>query len=225
MAVEHGYGKIVTDGLVFCLNIADSNCYQGTGTSINDLSNNTSAITINNPSFITDYGGGLQCSTNEFIVSDSKVPTDYVSVEVLYKRDGNEGGEDIVFNKESCWELRDDNDDIKWAVMASNRTWFWYDTGINVSVGEVTHIILTYDGSNIKTYKNGALGNNYSYPAGGILANQTTAYPKFNSRSATKTSVQNPGNRTCFIFNIYNRALTPQEVQQNYNATKTRFGL
>ena len=29
----------------------------------------------------------------------------------------------------------------------------------------------------------------------------------------------------CNTYKIYNRALTPQEIQQNYNATKGRFGL
>jgi hypothetical protein len=217
--------NIVTDGLVLALDAANNKSYPGSGTSISDLTGNTSAITINSPSFITANGGGLQCSTNEFIVADDKIATDYVSVEVFYKRDANEGGEDIVFNKESTWELRDDNNNIQWAVMATNRSWFWYNTGIDVTVGETTLITLTYDGSSVKTYKNGVLDNNEAYPAGGVLANQTTAYPKFNSRNATKTSVQNPGNRTCFIFNIYDRSLTPSEVLQNYNATKSRFGL
>ena len=28
-----------------------------------------------------------------------------------------------------------------------------------------------------------------------------------------------------YTFKIYNKALTPQEIQQNYNAQKSRFGL
>lgn len=221
----HYSPKIVTDGLVFALNFANPKSYPGTGTSINDLSRNTSAITVNSPSFITDYGGGLQCSTNEFIVADDKVATNYVTVEVLYKRDANEGGEDIVFNKESTWELRDDNGNVQIALMASNQSWFWYDTGIDVAVGEIVHLAMVYNGNDIKTYKNGILEHTYNYPDGGILANQTTAYPKFNSRHATKTTVQNPGNRTCFVYNIYDRALTTSEVLQNFNAQKSRFGL
>jgi hypothetical protein len=29
----------------------------------------------------------------------------------------------------------------------------------------------------------------------------------------------------CSVFKVYNRSLTPQEIQQNYTATKSRFGL
>jgi hypothetical protein len=221
----HHSPRIVRDGLVFALNFGDINCYPGSGTVINDVTRTSSAITVNSPSYITDFGGGLQCSTNEFIVADDKYATDYVTVDVVYKRDANEGGEDIVFNKESTWELRDDAGDVQIALMASNQSWFWYDTGINVSVGDLVQLTMVYNGNDVKTYKNGTLGHTYDYPDGGVLANQTTAYPKFNSRNANKTSVQNPGNRTCFVFNIYDRALTAAEVQYNYIAYKTRFGI
>ena len=217
--------NIVRDGLVLALNPASPRCYSGTGTVLNDLSKNSSAITVNTPTYITANGGGLQCSTNEFIVADDLIPTDYVTVEVFYKRDANEGGEDIVFNKESCWELRDDNNNVQIALMASNQSWFWYDTGIDVVVGEIVYLAMAYNGDDIKTYKNGTLAHTRDYPNGGILANQTSAYPKFNSRNAGKTSVQNPGNRTLFAYNIYNRALSATEISQNYNAQKSRFGL
>jgi hypothetical protein len=217
--------NIVTDGLVLALDIASPRCYPGSGTILNDISKTTSAITVNTPTYVTTNVGGLQCSTNEFIVADDVTATDYVTVDVFYKRDANEGGEDIVFNKESCWEIRDDNGNVQNAVMANNQSWFWYDTGIDVSVGETVNLTLVYDGNDVKTYKNGTLQHTRDYPNGGVLANQSSAYPKFNSRGSGKTSVQNPGNRTLFIYNIYNRALSQSEITQNYNALKGRFGL
>ena len=217
--------NIVRDGLVLALDVASSRSYPSSGTVLNDLSRNTSAITVNTPTFTSDYGGGLQCSTNEFIVTDDKLPTDYVTVEVFYKRDANEGGEDIVFNKESCWELKDDNGDVQIALYATNQNWFWYDTGIDVAVGEIVYLAMVYNGDDVKAYKNGVLADTRDYPNGGVLANQTTAYPKFNSRNSGKTSVQNPGNRTLFSYSIYNRALNSTEILQNFNNRKGRFGL
>ena len=41
--------------------------------------------------------------------------------------------------------------------------------------------------------------------------------------NCTRTTVQNPGNHTFYQFRIYDRALTDEEVAQNYNANINRF--
>ena len=112
-----------------------------------------------------------------------------------------------------------------WAVMASNQGWFWHDTGVNIDVGETAQVILTYDGDYVKFYKNGELIQSYSYPGGGVLGSQTSCYPKLNSRGCTRSTVTNPGNHTFYQFRIYDRALTVEEAQQNFNAQKMKFGL
>ena len=57
--MSNKYGpRIVTDGLVLCLDAADRNCYAGTGSTAYDQSGNGSNGTfINSPSYTTDYGG------------------------------------------------------------------------------------------------------------------------------------------------------------------------
>jgi len=74
---------------------------------------------------------------------------------------------------------------------------------------------LTYNGTTGTSYINGAYDNQHTgtfkAPTGNIRYNVVGGGLK----SDTKLSV----------FNIYNRALSPAEVLQNYNATKGRFGL
>jgi hypothetical protein len=218
--------KIITDGLVLCLDAGDRKSYSGSGNTWTDRSGNSISTLINAPTFTSNFGGGIICEeTDEFIASDDVTATDYVSVECWYTKDSEGSGEDIVWNKESCWELNDNDGNLSWAVMANNQGWFWYNTGVDIAVGETAHFVLTYDGNYVRFYKNGVLGSTYTYPSGGVLANQTSCYPKLNSRHCTRTTVQNPGNHTFYQFRIYDRAITSAEVLQNFNATKRRFGL
>jgi hypothetical protein len=53
----------------------------------------------------------------------------------------------------------------------------------------------------------------------------SSQYFKLGSRGAGPTGLGQPWTGVFYSAKIYNRALTTQEVLQNYNATKTRFGL
>ena len=219
-------GPITTNGLITALDFGNLVSYETGNSSGYSLTGSDSFDLFNSPEFTTDFGGGIVCEeTDEFIALNDKTPTDYVSVECWYTRVSGGSGEDIVFNKESSWELKDNGGDLMWAVMASNQGWFWHDTGVNMDVGETAQVILTYDGDYVKFYKNGELIQSYSYPGGGVLSSQTSCYPKLNSRGCTRSTVTNPGNHTFYQFRIYDRALTVEEAQQNFNAQKMKFGL
>tara|TARA_R110001606_G_scaffold379176_1_gene539100 strand:+ start:3 stop:1340 length:1338 start_codon:yes stop_codon:yes gene_type:complete len=217
-------GPIVTSGLIRALDFSNLVCYESGDSDGSDLTGNDTFDLFNSPTFTSNFGGGIICEeTDEFIALDDVTATDYVSVECWYTKDSEGAGEDIVWNKESCWELNDNNGNLSWAVLASNQGWFWYDTGVDIAIGETAHFVLTYDGNYVRFYKNGVLESTYTYPSGGVLANQNSCYPKLNSRNCTRTTVQNPGDHTFYQFRIYNRAITDGEVQQNYNATVNKF--
>ena len=217
---------IVTDGLITALDFSNLVCYEPDNNVGYDLTGNDTFDLFNSPLDVSTFKGGISFSeTDEFLALNDVTATDYVSVEVWYTRTSAGVGEDIVFNKESCWEVRDDGGNIQWALMANNKGWFWYDSTANIAVGETIHFVLTYDGNHVKSYKNGDLVQTYTYPSGGVLKNQTSCYPKLNSRSCTRTSVHNPGNHTFYEFRIYDRAITLPEVQQNFNAGRNRFGI
>ena len=217
-------GNIVTDGLVTALDFSNLVSYESGNSSGYSLTGSVGFDLFNSPTDTSNFGGGIKCEeTDEFIALDDVIATDYVTVEVWYTRDSAGSGEDIVFNKESCWEVKDNGGNIQWALMANNKSWFWYDSTANIAVGETVQFVLTYDGNYVKSYKNGELVQTYTYPSGGVLATQTSCYPKLNSRNCTRTSVQNPGNHTFYQFRIYDRALTDGEIQQNYKANINRF--
>lgn len=212
--------RVVTDSLEF---VVDANNPKGvSGNNTFNLLTGDQNYNYGSPSVTS---GGLYCNGSSFIaVDDGTYNFNYVTVSAVYKRNSNQGGEDIVFNKESVWELRDDNGNLQWAVYADNKVWFWQDTGVDIAVGETAAVCLSYDGNYVRFYKNGVLEQTYTYPSGGVLTTQSN-YPKFNSRNTTKTSIQNPGDRTLYHWSLYSRALSDDEVAQNYAALRGRFGI
>ena len=69
MAVEHGYGRIVTDGLVLCLDAADNNSYPGSGNTWTDLSGQgNNGTLVNGPTFNSGNKGSLDFDgTNDHV--------------------------------------------------------------------------------------------------------------------------------------------------------------
>jgi hypothetical protein len=81
------------------------------------------------------------------------------------------------------------------------------------------YVTILYNGTNTQLYLNGQL-------------EQSLATTERGSDSTGKVAIGRGGNFNGVYYNgniantqIYNRALSAQEVLQNYNATRTRFGL
>ena len=215
---------IVTDGLIRALDFSNLVSYESGSSSGYDLTGNDTFDLINDPIYTSDFGGGLICdATDDFIVLGDVTATDYVSAECWFRNDINDSSENIIFNKESSWEVKEQNGILQWALLASNRSWFWSNANVSVGEGEMCHIVLTYDGNYVKFYFNGVETVSYTYPSGGVLASQTSCYPKLNSRGCTRTSPSSLGNKSYFQFRIYDRALTNDEVSQNFQAQSSRF--
>ena len=114
-----------------------------------------------------------------------------------------------------------------------NYSFFFYETNIVVGFGNGTgyvtngigisnvpinkwhHILGTFDGFNLNFYINGNLINNVT----------TTAIPNQNSDNLNIIQTQYSIDGKVAIAKLYNRALTADEVLQNFNATRGRFGI
>ena len=218
--------KIVTDGLTVSLDAGNINSYKGSGSTMTNLVGTPNATLFGSPSFTNDKKGGIICTSTCTISVDTTIGSNYFTTCLFFKYNSNgPSAESILFNKENCWEMRDDGGALNWAVWTSNQSWFWHDSGGRITAGAYNFVALSYGGSSVKTYLNGSLIETYTYPAGGVLANQSAAYPKFNSRDTNFGVGSYPGNNTLYYWMIYNRALTDNEVSQNYKSLKSRFGL
>ena len=223
------YGpKIVTSGLVLCLDAANKRSYPGTGTTWTDLSGNSNNGTlINGPTFNSGNQGS--------IVFDGT--NDYISVPHAFNI--SSGG--VTFN---IWFKLTST---SWTPLIADWTGSPYSFIIQVYTGLLNIGLRNAADVNLLGLSNPTINANAIYNLQ-IAYDETT---KIGSSyingilNDTKTSVQadaaivNSSNTwsiglkqdtgnvisgNVYSCNIYNRSLTAAEVLQNYNATKSRFG-
>jgi hypothetical protein len=216
--------SIVRNGLLIYLDAQDKDSYSS-GTTWTDLSGNGNHFTTVGGTYTSSAPSKWNFSgQSQLAYCANVVASDYFTAECVFRKTGEEAGDDILFNKENTWEVRTNGSSIQWAVYTSNVSWYWSNVIPSISLNTYYHMALTYDGVNLKTYLNGVLKDTTSYT--GTLANQTSAWPKLNARGNAQTTGDGShnGNHDFYIFRLYNRGLSATEVLQNYNASKSRFG-
>ena len=234
MGLSHS-PKIVTNGLVLALDAANKRSYPGTGTTWTDLSgNNNNGTLTNGPTFSTDNMGYITFDgTNDYLSLNSALnfstSTGFTICMFLQKVNNQSGtgwnyfysngsptvelggygqtGNSFVFKDNTVANTEIGSQDIvsSWSYIAfgtnaSTRTSYIYT--LNATVG----LVLT---TSVGSVSNITLGFERFFTTGPSGGPAGTTY--FRSKCAT--------------IQAYNRVLTAVEVSQNYNATKSRFGL
>ena len=80
-----------------------------------------------------------------------------------------------------------------------------------------SHIVVTYDGTNLNIYRNGSLASPST--STGNITNTSKALEIGRRGTASYFTGKLTGQK------IYNKALSLSEIQQNFNATRSRFGI
>jgi hypothetical protein len=227
MGISRG-PKIVSSGLVLCLDTANKRSYTGTGTTWRDLSgvNNNSTLT-NGPTFNALHMGS--------IVFDGV--DDYISVPHAF--DISSGG--VTFN---IWFKLTST---SWSPLIADWPGPVYSFIIQVYSGTLQISIRNPSGFNLLSLASPTINANVIYNVqfaydkttkvgssyiNGILYDSQTSGQSDGAiaNSANTWSIglkQDTGNvisGNVYLCNIYNRSLTASEVLQNYNATRVRFG-
>jgi hypothetical protein len=236
--------KIVTNGLVLSLDAADKNSYPDSGTIWRDLSGNGYNGTLTNgPTFNSANGGSIVFDgTNDYIITTTnETPllniTSSITLEswIMSTALANSLHGDGINSK----GLSSDNNSGVYETLlvqsgSVNYPYFRVRIGsstptytprsIPINLNEIYQFTSTYDGSTMRVYINGIESGTGSAQTGDIQTNtqQLTMGVRFTFRGG--------GNDAFFsgrIYNnkIYNRALSASEIEQNYNAQKSRFGL
>lgn len=214
--------KIVTDGLVLYLDAANPYSYVSGSTAWNDLSRTqTSGSLVNEPTYNSGNGGSIVFDgvDDYYITTNStaldcvdgvsafvwiKSPSSYISKEILMKYN--------LINPVIPYGFQWWNDRNVYFHITSTTGWLEVTGLVNYNLNTWYYLGLTYDKINLKTYVN---------------RNVTSTIAKTGPLTTNSIPVQcSPGVGSTFSnIQIYNRALTSDEIQQNYNATKGRFGL
>jgi hypothetical protein len=238
MSLSHS-PKIITNGLVLCLDAADKKSYPGTGTLWTDRSGNGNNGTLTNgPTFSSANGGA--------IVFDGNLT--YGSVSCAQFQSGNNpltiecwvkwfGDGTNTFN--CIFGYGSDTGPNRVPLLYPSSNLFKFEFGSNsgavvsssILINSWYHVTATYDLSSCKIYVNGVLQNSTSYStANVILTGSNGALAGIGSLFSTYGNVASPSRYGTFNGNIakiayYRKALSTAEILQNFNATRGRYGI
>ena len=236
----HYSPKIVTDGLVLYLDAANTKSYISGSTTWNDISRGGSIGTlVNGPTFNSANGGSVV-----FDGVDDRVVINHT--ESL----SNDIFSNVLFSTLECWvnikTFKNWTSMINKAFSGSysnatgpglwsNITGYEFVIGTGVSgnppggskrhsfianTNQWYNIVGTVNGNISRMYVDGVL---YSTNTSLINEVQKNTSPIVVGARCTTCTPFLDGNIS--IVKIYNRPLSDQEILQNYNATKSRFGL
>lgn len=213
----------VRDGLLICVDPANLNSYSGSGITARGLVSGIGATLVQGVSFSAENSGTFVLAGGTAYLNGNVTSFDLtgdMSAEIWFNLSATAGDWVRVIGKGD----------------STNRSFgFWYNTGgsvflhqrygasstvstvysISIQTNAWYHVIVTSSGSTHKLYINGI-----------DVQTQTGAGPFYSSSSTLKVGygeIHTYHNGRIGLYRIYNRALTAQEVLQNYNATKKRY--
>jgi hypothetical protein len=227
--VQGGQGNIVTNGLVLNLDAANPRSYPmpyngTTWQNIAPVSSSISGSLINGPTYSSLNGGGIVFDgIDDYVSLFSLNSTSSLSID-FYFRTTSTGIKVMsgMYNSSGAdwWIGLSSDNKANWSFGSPSKSDI--TSSMVVNDGNIRHICCTYDKSinSIFLYINGS------------LQSSTNAIPSTVTQPGGNATIGRFGDLTAYytqgnIYNykIYNRALTPSEVLQNFNATRARFGV
>lgn len=220
-----GTPQIITNGLVLHLDAGNRKSYVSGSTVWNDLSGRGNNGIISGSTFNTTNGGVFNFSggNNSFVALPDGLLTagDFTINQFVQCAVTNLGGTTFGNYPQANLQIFYGSQVI--GMWLGNATTYLGASPWNTLLPEFTTrptmiTFLRTGGSTTAVYLNGVFQKNGSSSAGiGSTTNQ------FRMGTNTSNNERYVGN--IFTTQVYNRALSPQEIAQNYNALKSRFGL
>lgn len=233
----YGTPAIQTNGLVMCLDAANTKSYPRSGTTWSDLSGtNNNGSLVNGPTFSSDSGGGIAFDgVNDYALisnSTSINPTVAITFAVFFNFSFFSANFGPVMLKQNNYASFNE----QYCIYAFNTEIGAAITGVDRSQ-KIVNSVADYRNKNVyivgtcdtitdelKLYINGVLIQTVSFTSTFDIANTPL--------QIAGTGVLDFGNiftgwvgGKIYTAQVYNRALSAQEVSQNHNALKSRFNL
>ena len=228
MAVQYN-PKLITDGLVLCLDAANPKSYGGSGTTWTDLSGrgNTGTL-VNGVGYSSANNGSLSFDgVDDYVTLGSSLSATAqgtISFWIKLTNTITSGyvGNQRPWGKNLDFECRwGGNGDIRDRSLV-------FDINAALSLVSIQNTWMNTVWYNASMVYNSSTNYSALYIQGSLDATGTAGNPSgltgtFNIGATFSTAGLVNGNIS--NFSIYNRALSAAEVKQNYNATKSRYGL
>lgn len=224
--------KIVTDNMILCLDAANPRSYPRSGTTWNDLSGNgNNGTLINGPTFsnsnsgiitfdgTNDYvncsnGSSVNITGNSFTLSAWVNKISWTADHTLIHKDlqyslalRQIGGVNVVtYADSSNWSY------VSFGYHGSFLSNVWYN------------IVMVKSGTTVTIYSNNAVVISKTFGTTITGTSNNLIIGAYNDSVGSPTFFGYE-NANVAQVSIYNRALSSVEVSQNFNATRSRFGV
>jgi len=223
--------EIVEDGLVLSLDAGNSKSYPGSGTTWTDLSGNSNNGTLVNG---VGYNGSNLGSLSFDGIDDygsvtTGIPdTGDFTIGFIYQLTGT-GGRGGLFERKPSLPFNGfsfgQGGSNEWAFTVSGTS----DSANRIQMSFQYPTINTWyfdvgvysNGNTVTGYRNGYIVDSSTGTSQGDLSSQGT---RTNFLIANRDNVTSLPCKVAQV-SIYNRALTASEIQQNFNATRSRYGI
>ena len=209
---------ITTQGLILSVDAASINSYPGSGTTWYDMSgggNNGSLV--NGVSFLSQNGGTLSFDGTDDVVNVVGNFGTYANYTICYwALRAAENRMPVAGRLSAAFYWYGDN---SWYYTHGGVSGeYYYSKNVSIPLNTWGHLCVVYNGANVSIYRQG------------IYQGQQSTSGTADWSQGLKIGYWAPGGGYAWQGNIssvqfYNRALTAEEIAQNFNTQKSRFGL
>ena len=244
MAVRHGYGKIVTDGLVLALDAADRNSYTSGSTTWNDVSGNGNDVSVTTgPTFDASLKTISFDGIDDYLTLsniDTHSSTAKFTIEGVVKPIGGNWGRIFTNGSNGIPGGITGFINVDLLVLSSGNKPYLYlrvgnslifSTQVSTNNWGAEDFVMYFAFSADKQTRTGSylfrFGQNEGLIQNELSSTYTpgTATNFVENRLGGETDNESYAEMNLSVFKIYNRELSINEMRQNYNHYKTRFGL
>ena len=223
--------SIVTRGLLVWLDTGLQGSYSGSGTTWVDISGGNDATLLNTPTYSTTYGGELTFSKSQFeyatVSNLGNISVWTIEAWIYFNSSPNAGTNAIITNQ------YDGINKVNFALGSINpgsnaiRAGFYdgtwrFSSGVTISTGQWYHFVGTYDGSTIKMYNNTVSVGDLSYSGTPQSGGEVRIARRWDDSASISSNFIDG---IIPVVRIYNVALTSDEVKQNFNVHRSRYGV
>ena len=208
----------VSDGLVFQLDAANLRSYSGTGLTASGLVSGIGATLVNGTGFSSANSGSFVFDgTNDYIITNTQSLNNApYTLEIAFKISSLSSGDMRLAGaySGSTSQLTFGFDNYTFRLWLQDT---WQNSSFIASLNTFYILSVIHQSSDTYIYVNGSYNS--------TMSDRTSSFDNLGIGNPFVFTYGSYFNGNICNFNHYNRALSAQEIKQNYNATKKRYGL
>lgn len=215
---------IVTTNLSMYLDAGQAASYPGTGTAWTDLSsNNRNGTLTNGPTYSSADGGSIVFDgTNDYVQCSGSITTTAATFVSWIRRNGTQGSYDGIL-------ISRGTNVTGMMFQSSNQLAYIWNNAVNAYTWQSGLIVPDLTWCMVAVSVTSTSATAYLCQSSGITSATNTVSHTSTTLDDIKIGQEDFGGRF-FTGNIatamiYNRALSADEIQQNFNALRSRYGL